>query len=55
MMIDRFMPTRRGILGAAALLPLAGFANVSSVVRAAEPDLAGLRADVAEHAESGRR
>ncbi|MFT3976149.1 MAG: Xaa-Pro peptidase family protein [Sphingomonas bacterium] len=42
MMIDRFMPTRRGILGAAALLPLAGFANVSSVLRAAEPDLAGL-------------
>ncbi len=42
MMIDRFMPTRRSLLGAAALLPLAGFANVSSVVRAAEPDLAGL-------------
>jgi len=40
MVIDRFMPTRRGLLGAAALLPLA---NMASVIRAAEPDLADLR------------
>ncbi|OJV33944.1 Xaa-Pro peptidase family protein [Sphingomonas sp. 67-36] len=40
MLIDRFMPTRRGLLGAAALLPLA---NLAGVLRAAEPDLAGLK------------
>ncbi|MBN8847245.1 MAG: aminopeptidase P family protein [Sphingomonas sp.] len=34
------MPTRRGLLGAAALLPLA---NLAGVLRAAEPDLAGLK------------
>lgn len=39
MTIHRFLPTRRGLLGAAALLPLASFAGV---LRAAEPDLAGL-------------
>lgn len=40
MLIDRFMLTRRGLLGAAALLPLA---NLAGVLRAAEPDLAGLK------------
>lgn len=39
MLIDRFMTTRRSLLGAAALLPLANFAGV---LRAAETDLAGL-------------
>lgn len=39
-MIDRFMPTRRGLLGAAALLPLV---NLGEAVRAAEPDLAVLK------------
>jgi len=39
MSINAFLPTRRGLLGAAALLPFAGFAGV---LRAAESDLAGL-------------
>lgn len=37
--IDHFMPSRRGLLGAAALLPLV---NLAAIVRAAEPDLAGV-------------
>lgn len=40
MLIDRYLPTRRNLLGAAALLPLA---NLAGVVRAAEPDLAELK------------
>ena len=39
MSFNAFLPTRRALIGAAALLPFAGFAGV---LRAAEPDLAGL-------------
>ncbi|MGL4312410.1 MAG: M24 family metallopeptidase [Sphingomonas sp.] len=41
MLRDDLKPSRRGVLGAAAILPLLG--ALPAIVRAAEPDLAGLR------------